>query len=111
MTVGAQLQNGHTVLGLAADIDWGNITGSSSGTVNFNGAPIGTATLSSTLSSGTGAFNSPPCISQSELHIGLAAGAGIEYGITQNLSAKGEWIWVVAGAGNTLKDINWRFGM
>ena len=156
-TVGAQLQNGHTVLGLEADIDWANIKGSSSGTVNFNGAPIGTATLSSTLSSistararagyaydnwlffvtgglamtnqtsnlsgpigfacGTGAFNSPPCSSLSELHIGLVAGAGIEYGITQNLSAKGEWIWVVAGAGNTLKEnmlragINWRFGM
>jgi opacity protein-like surface antigen len=51
------------------------------------------------------------------LHIGLAAGAGIEYGITQNLSAKGEWIWVAAGSGNTLKEnmlragINWRFGM
>jgi opacity protein-like surface antigen len=47
----------------------------------------------------------------------LAAGAGIEYGITQNLSAKGEWIWIGAGAGNTLKDnllragLNWRFGM
>jgi opacity protein-like surface antigen len=47
----------------------------------------------------------------------LAAGAGLEYGITQNLSAKGEWIWIGAGAGNTLKDnllrlgLNWRFGM
>ena len=49
--------------------------------------------------------------------LGLAAGAGLEYGITQNLSAKGEWIWIGAGAGNTLKDnllrvgLNWRFGM
>jgi outer membrane immunogenic protein len=157
LTTGAQIQAGHTVLGLEADIDWSNITGSSSGTINFNGAPIGTATLSSTLSSvstakarvgyaldnwlffatgglavtneksnltgpigfvcGTGAFNSPPCSSLAELHLGLSAGAGVEYGITQNLSAKGEWIWVGAGAGNTLKEnmlrvgLNWRFGM
>jgi opacity protein-like surface antigen len=53
----------------------------------------------------------------SNLHLGLAAGAGLEYGITQNLSAKGEWIWIGAGAGNTLKEnmvrlgLNWRFGM
>jgi outer membrane immunogenic protein len=156
-TAGAQIQAGRTVLGLEADIDWANISGSSSGAINFNGAPIGAATLSSTLSSvstararvgyaldnwlffatgglavtneksnltgpigficGTGAFNSPPCSSLAELHLGLSAGAGVEYGITQNLSAKGEWIWVGAGAGNTLKEnmlrvgLNWRFGM
>ena len=157
LTAGAQLQNGHTLLGLEADIAWAHINGSSNGTISFNGAPIGTATLSSTLSSistararvgyalenwlffatgglavtnetsaltgpvgfacGTGAFNSPPCSSLATLHLGLAAGAGVEYGITPNLSAKGEWIWVGAGAGNTLKDnllrlgLNWRFGM
>jgi outer membrane immunogenic protein len=157
LTAGAQIQAGRTVMGLEADIDWANIVGSSRGAVNFNGAPVGTATLSSTLSSvstararvgyalenwlffgtgglavtnqvsnltgpvgffcGTGAFNSPPCSSPTELHLGLAAGAGVEYGITQNLSAKGEWIWVGAGAGNTLKEnmlrlgLNWRFGM
>jgi len=157
LTAGAQIQSGHTLLGLEADIDWAHINGSSSGAVSFNGFPIGTATLSSTLSSvstararvgyaldnwlffitgglavtnetstltgpvgfvcGTGAFNSPPCSSPAELHLGLAAGAGLEYGITQNLSAKGEWIWVGAGAGNTLKEnmlragLNWRFGM
>ena len=46
-----QIQAGHTVLGLKADIDWVNITGSSGGTINFTGAPIGAATLSPTLSS------------------------------------------------------------
>ena len=51
LTAGAQLQNGHTLLGLEADIDWAHINGSSLGTVSFNGSPIGTATLSSTLSS------------------------------------------------------------
>ncbi len=156
ITAGAQLQSGHTVIGLEADIDWANITGSGTGPMSFNGAAIGTATLSSTLSSvstararvgyaldnwlfyvtgglgvtnetskittstfvcNNGAFNNPPCSSLSDLHLGLAAGAGLEYGITPSLSAKAEWIWVGAGAGNTLKEnmlragVNWRFGM
>jgi outer membrane immunogenic protein len=156
-TVGAQIQSGHTVIGLEGDIDWARINASGSGPVAFNGFQIGTATLSSSLSSistlrarvgyayenwlfygtgglaatnetstltgpvgfvcGTGAAGSPPCSSPTDLHLGLAAGAGVEYGITPNLSAKGEWIWVGAGAGNTLKEnmlragVNWRFGM
>ena len=40
LTAGAQLQNGHTLLGLEADIDWAHINGSSSGTVSFNGSPM-----------------------------------------------------------------------
>jgi outer membrane immunogenic protein len=157
LTAGAQIQSGHTVIGVEADVDWTNSSGSSRGTVSFNGAPIGTATLSSNLSSistlrtrvgyaaenwlfygtggvaitnetsnltgpvgfvcGTGAFDSPPCKSLSNLHVGLAAGAGVEYGITPNLSAKAEYLWVGAGALNTLRDnlvrvgLNWRFGM
>jgi outer membrane immunogenic protein len=143
-------------MGIEGDIDWANITGSSRGTVFFNGSPIGTATLSSTVNSistlrtrvgyaadnwliyisgglaatnehsvltgatflcGSGAANSPPCSSLTDLHVGLAAGAGVEYGITPNLSAKAEWVWVGAGALNTLKEnllrggLNWRFGM
>jgi outer membrane immunogenic protein len=64
------------------------------------------------------AFGSnPPCTSLSNLHLGLAAGAGVEYGVTENLSVKAEYIWVGAGAVNTLKEnmlrvgANWRFGM
>ena len=64
---------------------------------------------------------SPPagpgvCSSKSDLHPGLAAGAGVEYGITPNLSAKLEYMWVGAGAGNTLYEnmarvgLNYRFG-
>ena len=67
---------------------------------------------------GINAFGSnPPCTSLSSLHLGLAAGAGVEYGVTENLSIKGEYIWVGAGAVNTLKEnmlrvgANWRFGM
>jgi outer membrane immunogenic protein len=157
LTAGAQIQSGRTVMGVEANIDWTNINGSSSGTVKFNGSPIGTAKLSSSLSSistlvtrigyayenwllygagglaitnetssltgpigfvcGTGAFNSPPCSSPTNFHFGLAAGAGLEYGITPNLSAKLEYLWVGAGVLNTLNEnivrggVNWRFGM
>jgi outer membrane immunogenic protein len=56
------------------------------------------------------------CSSLTSWHAGLAAGAGMEYGITPNLSTKLEYIWVGAGALNTLKEnmfrvgLNWRFG-
>jgi outer membrane immunogenic protein len=156
-TVGAQIQNGHTVLGLEGDIDWTNASGSSNGNIFYNGAKRGTATLSSDISAistlrarvgyaadnwlfygtggvavtnessaltgavgfvcGDGAFNDPPCSSLSNLHLGLSAGAGVEYGLTPNLSTKLEYMWVGAGALNTLKEnmirvgLNWRFGM
>jgi outer membrane immunogenic protein len=57
-----------------------------------------------------------PCSSKADWHAGLAAGAGIEYGFTPNLSTKIEYLWVGAGAVNTLKEnmvragLNWRFG-
>ena len=155
LTAGAQIQSGRTVIGLEADIDWSNITGSGRGTILNNSVLVGTATLSSTVNSistlrtrigyandnwlyfltggiavtneastftgatfvcGSGGLT-PPCTSPTDLHLGLAAGAGVEYGITQNLSAKAEYVWVGAGAGNTLREnmlragLNWRFGM
>jgi outer membrane immunogenic protein len=57
-----------------------------------------------------------PCASKDQWHPGLAAGGGFEYGFTPNLSAKFEYIWVGAGAVNTLKEniiragVNFRFG-
>jgi outer membrane immunogenic protein len=153
LTAGAQIQSGHTVIGVEADIDWSNISGSARGTIFNNSVFVGTATLSSTVNSistlrtrigyandnwlfyvtgGIAVTNeastltgatficggvNPPCTSVTDLHLGLAAGAGVEYGIMQNLSAKAEYVWVGAGAGNTLKEnmlragINWRFGM
>lgn len=56
------------------------------------------------------------CSSLSSWHAGLAAGGGLEYGLTPNLSAKAEYLWVGAGAVNTLREnifragLNWRFG-
>jgi outer membrane immunogenic protein len=56
------------------------------------------------------------CTSKADWHAGLAAGAGIEYGFTPNLSTKLEYLWVGAGAANTLYEnmvrvgLNYRFG-
>jgi outer membrane immunogenic protein len=157
LTFGDQLQSGHTVLGIEGDIDWTSISGHGTGNLFFNGAPIGTATLNSKVTSistfrtrlgyadrnwlwyatagfaltdekstltssngficGVGTVNSPPCSTSSNLHVGVTAGAGVEYGIKQNLSTRFEYIWVGAGAFNTLNEnilragLVWRFGM
>jgi outer membrane immunogenic protein len=56
------------------------------------------------------------CTSKADWHAGLAAGAGFEYGLTPNLSTKLEYMWVGAGAANTLYEnmvrvgVNYRFG-
>jgi outer membrane immunogenic protein len=56
------------------------------------------------------------CTSKLEWHAGLAAGAGLEIGLTPNWSAKIEYMWVGAGAANTLYEnmvragVNFRFG-
>jgi outer membrane immunogenic protein len=51
------------------------------------------------------------CTSKSEWHAGLAAGAGFEYGLTSNLSTKLEYVWVGAGAANTLYENMVRVGL
>jgi outer membrane immunogenic protein len=56
------------------------------------------------------------CTSKDQWHPGLAAGGGLEYGFTPNLSVKLEYLWVGAGVVSTLKEnivragVNWRFG-
>ena len=41
-TIGAQIQQGHVVLGLEADLDWANIKGSGTFIPTIGGLPIGT---------------------------------------------------------------------
>ena len=66
---------------------------------------------------GSGAAGSPPCSSLSSFHLGLSAGGGVEYGITQNVNASLEYLWIGAGTFNTLTEnivrggVNFRFGM
>jgi outer membrane immunogenic protein len=60
--------------------------------------------------------NVAACTSKADWHAGLAAGAGVEFGLTPSLSTKIEYLWVGAGAANTLKEnivrvgLNYRFG-
>ena len=74
------------------------------------------STITQTVGLVCGGLNTPSCTSKSGLHPGLAAGLGVEYGITPNMSAKFEWVWIGAGAGNTLYEnmmragLNYRFG-
>jgi outer membrane immunogenic protein len=144
-TFGAQIQSGHAVMGLEGDLDWSSMRGSGSGPVVKLGVFQGTATISSNVSSigtlrtriggtvGVALTNDTssfiqtvgftcntgvvPCSSKAGWHAGLAAGAGIEYGgLTPNLSTKLEYLWVGAGAANTLYEnmvrvgLNYRFG-
>ena len=66
---------------------------------------------------GDGSSSHPVCSASADLHPALAAGLGAEYGITPNLSAKAEWLWIGSGAVTTLKEntlrmgLNYRFGM
>ena len=48
-TVGAQIQSGHVVLGLEADIDWANIKGSGTFIPTIGGLPIGTFNASTNI--------------------------------------------------------------
>ena len=52
-TAGAQIQSGHVVLGVEADIDWANINGSATVVPTIGGVPIaaGTASLTSNITS------------------------------------------------------------
>jgi outer membrane immunogenic protein len=46
-TAGAQIQSGHVVLGLEADLDWADISGTSSVAATIFGAPFGLLNLNS----------------------------------------------------------------
>jgi outer membrane immunogenic protein len=86
----------------------------------YGTAGVAATKASSSFTQGVGIFcntaTTPACTSKSSLHPGLAAGLGVEYGITPNVSAKFEWVWIGAGAGNTLYEnmmrvgLNYRFG-
>ncbi len=153
-TLGAQIQAGHVVMGLEADLDWADITGSSVTTATLFGTVVGgpfnaktnidwestvrarvgyandnwlyyaTGGLAllgakTTLANASGAAGCgtifPNCTPTSR-QAGLALGAGVEYGITQNLSAKLEYLYIsgvsldVSQHGEIRAGLNYRFG-
>jgi outer membrane immunogenic protein len=155
-TAGAQIQSGHVVLGVEADIDWANITGSATVVPTVAGIPIagGAATTTTKIDdvstgrlrvgyaldnwllyatagmalvggntnvSTVGGFACTVALltavcSGTSHRIGATAGAGLEYGITQNLSAKFEYLYVAAASleishiNEVRLGVNYRFG-
>jgi len=152
-TVGAQVQVSHVVMGLEADLDWADITGSRTITPSIFGVPLGTfnastkldwigtararagyaqdnwlfyvtggATLAEAKTNLTGVNGSvcgianEPFCSGSGRKVGAAAGVGVEWGITPNLSAKLEYLHMTAISTDVSRidsvrlGLNYRFG-
>jgi outer membrane immunogenic protein len=152
-TLGAQIQAGHVVMGLEADIDWASIKGSSVGTPTIGGLPLavvnattnidwestararvgyasdnwlfyGTGglallgaktTLASVAGGGTCGTVLVGCTG-SNRQAGLALGGGLEYGFTQEVSAKIEYLYITAASLEVSRHseiragLNYRFG-
>ncbi len=109
-TAGYNVQLGHLVLGLEGDIDWSNVGGSRSTT----NCPAGCTVENKWIGTGRGRVgyavgsflpyvtggvavgdvkaSAPGYAGMDSTQTGWAAGAGVEYGITQNLSAKVEYL-------------------
>ena len=154
-TAGAQIQSGHVVIGLEADLDWAGLKGSTTYIPSIGGIPVGAAAISAStnidweatararigyaqqnwLFYATGGLailgtkaniTTPPGItcgtylaincSGASKQVGAALGAGIEYGITQNVSAKFEYLYLTAVSldvshNNEIRaGLNYRFG-
>ncbi len=105
--IGYNFQFGNWVLGIEADYDWAGINGS--GTVagsNVKVTSLGTArgrlgyAWDRVLVYGTGGFawagatgSGPGFADETKTHTGYAAGGGLEVGVTQSLSVKGEYLY------------------
>ena len=110
--IGYNFQMGNWVLGLEADYDWANINGATltggSITVNNLGSARGRLGYAwdRVLVYGTGGFawgamtGAGFGVSESHTLTGWAAGGGLEYGVTQNLSVKGEYLYTSLSAQN-----------
>ena len=117
-TAGYNWQLGNAVLGIEGDIDWANLKGTSSSTL----CPAGCSTSDTWLSTVRGragyAFGgvlpyltgglalgdiraaTPGFAGASNTSAGWTAGAGIEFGLTGNWSAKAEYLYVDLGRFN-----------
>jgi outer membrane immunogenic protein len=115
-TIGYNMQLGSWVFGLEGDIDWSNITGSTTsviclGTCTTSNSWLGTArgrigyAFDRFLPYFTGgaafgnikASNSPGTTSFTSAQVGWTAGGGLEYAFFANWSAKVEYLYVDLG--------------
>ena len=154
-TAGAQIQSGHVVIGLEADLDWTGMKGSQTFVPTVGGVPINPAAINATtkidweatararvgyaeqnwLFYATGGFallgtkanfttaSGVSCSTYGIANctgtgkqVGVALGAGVEYGITQNVSAKFEYLYIAAASldisnhSEIRAGLNYRFG-
>jgi len=117
-TFGANFQSGQFVFGIEGDGDWSNITGSASSTNTVcqncqtsnnwlatlrarSGVAWDRVLLYATAGGAGGsikatlpAATAPPGASSSSTEFGWTAGAGLEFGITDNVTAKIEYLYV-----------------
>ena len=147
-TVGAQIQSGHVVLGLEADLDWAGMKGSGTFAPNVLGVPFAAVSASTNIDwettararvgyaqdnwlfyatggfaiLGTKAAFTPAAglncgnytlvnCSGTSKQFGAALGAGVEYGITQNVSAKLEYLYITAASLDVSHHSEIRFGV
>jgi len=103
-TIGYNLQAGNIVYGVEADVVWSDFAGTSAGFATdydyeatlrgrvgyaFDAIlPYVTGGLALVDVNGSG-----PGYAVSETQVGLAAGAGVEVGVTENVSVKAEYLW------------------
>jgi outer membrane immunogenic protein len=154
-TAGAQIQSGHVVIGIEADIDWTGFKGSATFVPTIGGVPINPAAITAStnidweatararvgyaqdnwlfyatgglamlgakssfvLPAGTtcGTYGIANCAGTSK-QVGAVLGAGVEYGITPNVSAKFEYLYIAAASldisnhSEIRAGLNYRFG-
>jgi outer membrane immunogenic protein len=158
-TIGAQIQSGHVVMGVEADLDWANVSGSATVVPTIGGIrPAGCGACVASLTTkindiSTGRFRvgyaldnwllyataglailgananvvtvggfacttallSAVC-SGTDYRLGATAGAGVEYGITPNISARFEYLYITAVSlelshlNQVRAGLNFRFG-
>jgi outer membrane immunogenic protein len=117
-TVGFNFPISEVLVGLEGDVDWSSMNGSTGGcAVNAAGAPTACETKNNWLGTarvrvgyafdrllvfvtGGAAFGgiqtglNPPATFDTGAHVGWTAGAGVEYALSQNWSAKAEYLFV-----------------
>lgn len=114
-TIGANFQNGSFVLGVEGDVAWSNIGGTElcpnpafdcSSTINWLATLRGRAGFAAdaVLLYATAGLAVGSVTSDSEFngdfessHVGWAAGAGVEVGVTEDISLKAEYLYVDLG--------------